>query len=163
MEPRSELEGKTLQQFSQRDEMPDYLSQARIKLRPRIKAIAIEGYGDPKESYSEKEKILKKWLRRKKEDYPEINQNGSPFGVYYTSRMKAGVENVVWDACLPLNQEVHPEEKIKYRLLPETKVLSITLSGSYSLIGPSLKYMEKLAEENDNKIGWPLTEIYLEE
>ena len=136
---------------------PDFVSDVSIKVRPEIKVVSLAGMGDPLETFDHKVSEVFAWLGDK---WVRV---GNTLGVYYKDRRNVGVENVEWDACVPVDKEVKTEGELKYQVLLEKKVASLTLTGGYDLIGPALKYLEAVTEANGIKTSWPLTEVYLEE
>jgi DNA gyrase inhibitor GyrI len=138
---------------------PDFLSEIVIKIRPELKVVSLSGRGDPMKTFDEKLSQVLSWLERK-----DIEPAEAPaLGIYYKNRAEVGVENVEWDACIPVREMVDTEGKVKFQTLPERKVASVVLTGDYNLIGPALKYLEQVTNDNGVQTEWPLTEIYVEE
>lgn len=136
---------------------PEFVSEVVVKVRPEIKVVSLSGKGDPLETFDHKISEVFSWLGDK------WVQVGHTLGVYYKDRREVGVENVEWDACVPVDKEVKTDGELKYQILPETRVVSLMLTGGYDLIGPALKYLEAVTETNGIKTSLPLTEVYLEE
>ncbi|MBI2314720.1 GyrI-like domain-containing protein [Candidatus Daviesbacteria bacterium] len=109
-------------------------------------------------SFDEKVARILYWL-----DSKRIAHSNPTLGIYYLYRDEVGVENVKWDACVPVSERVGTKGNFKYQKLPETKVTSVILTGGYDLIGPALKWMDSEAEARGIKTKWPLTEIYIRE
>jgi len=137
---------------------PEFLSETTLKTRPEMKVISLPGKGDPRVTFDKKAEKLYTWLEDR-----EIKPVGPTLGIYYLNRDEVGVENIEWDACVPVGRDLEIEGEIKFQALPESKVASVILNGGYDLIGSALKYMEAVLEANGIKHKWPLTEIYLKE
>ena len=138
---------------------PKFVSDVEIFVRPKMKAVFLSGTGDPLKTFDEKLEAIFDWLKSK-----NIKINNKPtFGIYYKDRDKAGVENVEWDACVPLSENYKNEKKFKIKIIPKTKVINITLLGGYELIRKALDYLDKVAKGNNIKYKLPLIEIYLKE
>jgi effector-binding domain-containing protein len=140
-------------------EKPDFVSEVVIKTRPKMRVVSLSGRGDPMRTFDNRLKQVYEWLKGKgikPADIPSL-------GIYYKNRAEVGVENVEWDACVPVNETIEAEGDLKFQMLPEAKVASTTLSGGYDLIGPALKYLEAVTKANNIKTKWPLTEVYLRE
>jgi len=139
-------------------EKPEFVSEVVIKTRPKIEVVSLAGKGDPMQTFDDKAQKLLNWLEEK-----GIKPAGPTLGIYYLNRDEVGVENVKWDACVPVEEPVEVEGDIRFQEFEESKVASTVLSGSYNLIGPALHYLEAVTKANGVKTKWPLTEIYLEE
>jgi len=139
-------------------ERPEFCSEVARKTRPEIKAVTISGKGDPMLTFDEKAARIHRLLEQK-----GVKPAGHTFGVYYLNRDEVGVENVKWDACVPIIDDVEVGEDMEVKQFPETEVVATILTGGYDLIGPALKYLEKVAQANGVKVEWPLTEVYLKE
>lgn len=136
---------------------PEFLSEVTIKLRPGIKVVSLSGKGDPLEAFEHKISKIFAYLEDKKVKADHA------LGIFYQDRRKVGVENEIWDACVSIDKEIDTNNEFKYYVLPEAKVASVILTGSYALIGQTLDYLESVTQANGIKTSWPLTEIYLEE
>ena len=139
-------------------EKPGFCSEVIRKMRPAIEAITVFGKGDPMLTFDEKVARVYRLLERK-----GVRPAGHTFGVYYLNRGKVGVENVEWDACVPITDEVEVSKGMEVKQFPQAEVVTTILIGGYGLIGPALKYLEAVARANGVKIKWPLTEVYLKE
>ncbi len=139
-------------------EKPKFCSNVTRKTRPEIKAVTISGKGDPMLTFDEKAARVHRLLEEK-----GVKPAGHTFGIYYLNRGEVGVENVEWDACIPITDEFEVGEGMKVKQFPETEVVATTLTGGYDLIGPALKYLESVAQANGVRTKWPLTEVYIEE
>jgi effector-binding domain-containing protein len=137
---------------------PEFVSEIVIKERPEIKAISLSGKGNPTVNFDPKAAEIFAWLERK-----GIKPAGHTLGIYYLKRNEVGVDNVVWDACVPVKEEIPVEGDLKFQVLPPAQVSGIVLTGGYDLIGPALKYMDNVLEAKGIKTKWPLTEVYLQE
>lgn len=137
---------------------PKFVSEVEIKTRPEMRVVSLPGKGDPMRAFNKKARKLYEWLSKK-----EIKPIGPTLGIYYLNRDEVGVENIKWDACVPVSEQVETEGEIKFQALSEAKVVSTILTGGYDLIGPALKYLEAVAQVNGVEARWPLTEIYLQE
>ena len=144
---------------SQRVEKPEFVSEVVIKTRPEMRIISLSGEGDPMKTFDKRLAQVFSWM----ESRGILPVKGSTLGIYYKNRAKVGVENVKWDACVPIEEVIDTEGEVRFQTLPEKKVASVVLNGGYNLIGSALKYLEQVAEENGIQTNWPLTEIYLEE
>lgn len=134
---------------------PEYLSEAILKTRPELTVVYLSGEGDPIKTFDEKLEKLYNWLNDR-----NIKPSGPPMGIYYLDRDEVGVENVIWDACIPINQPLELEGEIGFQILFEAEVVSVTLTGPYDLIGSALRYLKAVSEAYGIKTKWPLTEIY---
>jgi len=139
-------------------EKPEFCSEVVRKTKPDTKAVTISGKGDPMLTFDEKAARIHRLLEQR-----GVKPAGHTFGVYYLNRGEVGVENVEWDACVPVADEVGVGEGMEVKHFPEAEVVATTLTGVYGLIGPALKYLETIAHANGVKTKWPLTEVYLEE
>lgn len=139
-------------------EKPAFVSDFEHKTRPAMKIVSLSGKGDPMFSFDEKIASILSWLETK-----GLGQNKPTLGIYYLYRGEVGVENVKWDACVPISNKVETEGEYKYQELPQADIVSVILTGGYDLIGPALKWLEDQAKAKNIKIMWPLTEIYLQE
>jgi effector-binding domain-containing protein len=137
---------------------PEFVSEVVIKARPEMMAVCLSGRGDPMETFDEKAAKVHVWLKRR-----GIEPAGPTFGIYYKDRGEVGVENVEWDACVPVGEKAEAERDLKLQKLPGAEVVSAVLTGGYDLIGDSIDYLRAVSQANDIKTRWPLTEIYLEE
>lgn len=103
--------------------------------RPEIKVFFLNGKGDPMKTFDATVGKVLAWLKSK-----GIKPSKAlTLGIYYKNRAGVGVENVEWDACVPVEEIVEAEGNIKYQVLPKRIVSSVTLTGSYDLIGPALE------------------------
>lgn len=139
-------------------EKPEFCSEVTRKTRSVIKAVTISGKGDPMLTFDEKAAKSYRLLEQK-----GVKPAGHTFGVYYLNRGEVGVENVEWDACVPITEDVEFGGGMEIKQFPEAEVVATTLTGGYDLIGPALKYLEAVAQANGIKTKWPLTEVYIEE
>lgn len=139
-------------------EKPTFVSKFEQKIRPSIKIVSLSGKGDPMLTFDQKVAKISSWL-----DTRGIVRSGPILGIYYNNRTEVGVENVEWDACIPIDNKVEIEGDLKYQELPRARVVSVVLTGDYGLIGPALKWMESEATAKGIKTKWPLTEVYLRE
>lgn len=140
-------------------EKPNFISDVVKKQRKSINALTIEGMGDPLLTFDNKILIIKEYLKSKC-----IKPNGHTFGVYYLNRNDVGVNNVKWDACVPIsNNKIKLSNEIKLKEFPKSNVLSTTLTGDYDLIGSALEYLNSVAKTNNITTKLPLTEIYINE
>lgn len=139
-------------------EKPAFVSEFEQKIRPEMKVVSLSGKGDPMFSFDEKIAAILSWLETK-----GIRYNKPILGIYYLHRDEVGVENIKWDACVPISNRVETEGEYKYQELPQADIVSVVLTGGYDLIGPALKWLEDQAKAKNIKIKWPLTEIYLHE
>ncbi len=137
---------------------PNFITQAIVKVRPRIKAILTSGKGDPRQSFEEKVQGLK-WLISGR----GLRPAGPAFGVYYDNPETVGIENIRWDACLPVPLILQGSADIVFREYPGVTVVSVEVTGSYDRIGMAIRYLEKVTQANSIRTSWPLTEVYLEE
>jgi len=144
---------------SKKIEKPDFVDEVTVKTRPELKVVSLSGKGDPMETFDERLSQVFSWLKHK--DIKPVE--GITLGIYYKNRAKVGVENVEWDACVPVEEVVDTGGEVKFEALPKRKVASVVLTGDYNLIGPALKYLEQVVKENSLQTEWPLTEIYLKE
>jgi len=140
-------------------EKPEFVSEVVIKIRPKLKVVCLPGQGDPMKTFDKRLAQVLSWLEGKGIKPAE----GPTLGIYYKNRAEVGVENVEWDACVPVEEKVNTKGEVKFEVLPERKVATVVLTGGYDLIGPALKYLEQVTEENGIQTKWPLTEVYLEE
>ncbi|MBI2019503.1 GyrI-like domain-containing protein [Candidatus Daviesbacteria bacterium] len=136
---------------------PEFLSEVIVKIRPEIKVVSLSGKGEPLEAFNHKISKVFTYLADKRV------KTGHVLGIFYQDRRKVGVENETWDACVSVDKEIITNDEFKYLNLPEVKVASVILTGSYALIGQALSYLESVTQVNGIKTSWPLTEIYLEE
>ncbi len=135
-----------------------FVSEIELKNRPTIKLVSLSGKGDPALTFDTKMGKVLAWLKSK-----DLSPIGYAFGIYYLKRSEVGVENVKWDACVPVSEITETEGNFKYQELSATKVISVVLTGGYNLIGPALDWMESEAKAKGVKTKWPLTEIYIRE
>ena len=136
---------------------PLFVSDMEQKTRPAMKVITLYGKGDPSLSFDNKLVEIHHWLKTKR-----ISPSNTPsLGIFYKSRNEVGVENVEWDACVPVDDKVETESYFKYQELSEANVVSVILTGEYGLIGQALSWMENETKIKGIKMKWPLTEIYL--
>lgn len=136
-----------------------HLSDAIIKNIPQIKVLTIQGEGDPIKTFDEKLSKVYEYLDK---NNIEILDKPS-FGIYYKNRDEVSVENVIWDACVEINNPIKSTDKLIYKELPNQVVLSTILTGGYDLIGDAVHYLEKVAEKSNLEIKWELTEVYIQE
>ena len=137
---------------------PSFLTEVELKLRPEIKVATLEGMGEPQEYFDPKAEKLIHFLKKK-----GVQQLSPILGIYYLDRRNVGVKNVIWDVAIQVENNIPVENNVKFKTLTEARVSSVTLTGSYDLIGPALKYMETILQQKQIKWKWPLTEIYLRE
>lgn len=137
---------------------PKFVSEVIVKERPEIKVVSLFGKGDPMISFDKRAAEVISWLKRK-----GVKSVGPTLGIYYLNRTEVGVENVVWDACVPVAEPIAAESKFKFQVLPSAEMISVVLTGGYDLIGPALTYMNRVTEAREIKTRSPLTEIYLRE
>ncbi|RJQ24699.1 AraC family transcriptional regulator [Candidatus Parcubacteria bacterium] len=133
------------------------VTEVEQKIRPPIKVVSLSGKGDPRPQLGKEMAKIYSWLEKK-----GIVSVGPTFATFHTRRDEVGVENVEWDACVPIsvNSEVETKDEFRCQELPGAKVISTTLTGSYDLIGEALNCMENQAKTRGIKTKWPLTEIY---
>ena len=139
-------------------EKPAFCSEVARKTRPDTKAVTISGKGDPMLTFDEKAARIHRLLEQR-----GVKAAGHTFGVYYLNRGEVGVDNVEWDACIPVEDKVEVGESMEIKQFPKAEIVATTLTGGYNLIGQALKYLEAVARVNGVKTAWPLTEVYLEE
>lgn len=120
-----------------------------------MKVVSLRGKGEPLENFDPKATELLRFLQKQ-----GIKPAGPTLGIYYDNREEVGVDNVTWDAAIPVAAEVPVAGDIKFQILKEAPVSAVTLTGGYDLIGPALKYMEAVLQNRQLKWEWPLTEIY---
>ncbi len=136
---------------------PKYLSKAKVTTRAKTGCLTIQGKGDPIVYFDKKIAEIYDWVER---NSIKISDN-PPFGVYYRDRLKVGVENVIWDACVPVREKI--ESPFKFKVFSSKKVLSTILTGGYDLIGDGIDYLESFAKKKSLKLTWPLVEVYIKE
>jgi DNA gyrase inhibitor GyrI len=137
---------------------PNFLSEVEIKQKPRIRFLSLPGQDDPLLTFDEKTDSIISYLKEEKDDIV-----GNIFGIYYVDRREKGVENVKWDACIPIEDEFQVKKPFMYKELAPCKVSSIVLTGGYELIGDAIKWMEYRLREMNINTEWPLIEIYIKE
>lgn len=136
-----------------------HLSDATIKHIPLRKVLTIQGLGDPIKTFDNKLSRMYKYLESKNIELPDRPS----FGIYYKNRDEVSVENVVWDACVELGEQIQGTKDFVYKEIPAQTVISTILTGGYDLIGDAVHYLENIADRNNLKIKWELTEIYIKE
>ncbi len=134
---------------------PTFVTEMEVKSRPEIKIISLKGKGEPLENFDSKAEELHLFLHQK-----GIEPAGPTLGVFYRDRREVGVDNVIWDAAVPVSEEIPVEGEIKFQTLEPAQISAVTLTGGYDLIGPALKYMEAVLQKQQLEWSWPLTEIY---
>jgi len=137
---------------------PDFLSEVEIKEKTLTRFVSLPGQGDPLLTFDQNVDSILNYLRNEK-----TNITGDTFGIYYVDRREHGVENVIWDACIPIKKVFQVKEPFKYKELNPCKVSSVVLIGGYELIGEAIKWMEYRLKEMKIDTKWPLIEIYIRE
>lgn len=140
-------------------EKQTHLSDAVIKSVPQKKVLTIQGEGNPMKTFDEKLSKVYEYLEGNNIEIP----NTPSFGIYYKNRDEISVENVIWDACVEVNESIQSTNNLFYKVLPKQTVISTLLTGGYDLIGDAVHYLEKVAGNNNLKIKWELTEVYIKE
>lgn len=137
---------------------PEFVSEVCVKDRPELKVLSVGGKGDPREAFDKKIDALLCRLSKM-----GVKPTGPAIGVFYSSRKRVGVENVIWDACAPVNDRFQVDGEFQFQIFPPARVASVTLTESYDLIEPALDYLEGFLLARGMSFSWPLTEIYLRE
>ena len=137
---------------------PPFCSESEYKERPAMQVLSLPGKGDPLLTFDAKVVEILEWLKQ-----GNMVPTGPTLGIYYLNRQEVGVEQVVWEACVPVAPVLQGKSPFRYQELPRVKVASTVLTGGYDLIGSALHYLEQVAKDQGKKISFPLTEIYLRE
>jgi len=135
-----------------------HLSKAEVIVRPRIMCLALLGKGDPLKHFDDKVAVIQDWLH----DTDTVKADSPVLGIFYNDRSVVGIDNVVWEACVPIKDFIL-DSPYAFKIIPTTKVLTTRLSEGYDKIGDAIKHLESFSKKNDITLEWPLTEIYIQE
>lgn len=137
---------------------PGYLSEITRKTTLEIKVIYLELKGNPQDLDEQGVQPLIQTLEEHK-----ITPIGPNMGIFYTNSDEVGMNNVEWDYCIPVLDEIEVKEPVKFKVLPPRKVASIVVHGTYSRIGDGYKLLQEWARKDGIELKWPLVEVYRKE